>query len=65
MDDSQIKDVLKNAPNEIIYISCHYKNSAREMVLLQELYDIEHMLAIDMFPHTPHVELVTKLVKKK
>ena len=65
MHDNALKDVLKNAPNEIIYISCHYKNFAREMVLLQELYDIEHMRAIDMFPHTPHVELVTKLVKKK
>jgi tRNA/tmRNA/rRNA uracil-C5-methylase (TrmA/RlmC/RlmD family) len=34
------------------------------MVELSKYYDVEKIRAIDMFPHTPHVELVTALVKK-
>lgn len=64
MHDSALQDVIKALPKTIIYISCNYKNFAREMVLLQEFYTITQMKAIDMFPHTPHVELVAKLERK-
>ncbi len=64
MHDSALKDVLEQKPAEIIYISCNYKHFAREMVELEKIYTVTHMRAIDMFPHTPHVELVTKLARK-
>ncbi len=64
MHDNALKDVLTALPETIIYISCNYKNFAREMVQLQEFYKVTEMKAIDMFPHTPHVELVSKLVRK-
>lgn len=64
MHDKALKDVLRILPNEIIYVSCNPKNFAREMVELQKYYSIDQMRAIDMFPQTPHVELVTKLTKK-
>ncbi len=59
-----LADLLKNAPPEIIYISCNFKSFAREMQTLGEHYEVKNMRAIDMFPHTPHVELVTHLVRK-
>lgn len=65
MHDSALADVIKNAPQTIIYVSCNPKHFAREMVQLQEIYDVSAMRAIDMFPHTPHVELVTRLDKKQ
>ncbi len=64
MHDRALADVLRILPKTIIYISCKYKNFAREMVQLQEYYDITMMRAIDMFPHTPHIELVARLDKK-
>lgn len=64
MHDKALEDVMHNKPETIIYVSCNYKNFARELVQLQTLYEIENMRAIDMFPHTPHVELVTKLNRK-
>jgi 23S rRNA (uracil-5-)-methyltransferase RumA len=64
MHDSALADIIKNKPKEIIYISCNYKNFAREMKQLQALYNVGSMIAIDMFPHTPHVELVSKLTLK-
>ncbi len=64
MHDKTLADILKNPPKEIVYVSCNFKNFAREMVQLQRLYRVNAMRAIDMFPHTPHVELVTKLELK-
>jgi 23S rRNA (uracil-5-)-methyltransferase RumA len=65
MHDTALADVMKHQPETIVYVSCNYKNFARELVKLQEIYDVTAMRAIDMFPHTPHVELVAKLEKKK
>lgn len=64
MHDKALADVLAAKPERIVYISCNYKNFAREMVQLQEHYTVERIRAIDMFPHTPHVELVAALVRK-
>lgn len=64
MHDRALADVIKHKPKTIIYISCNPKNFAREMVQLQEIYNVTAMKSIDMFPHTPHVELVTKLELK-
>ena len=63
MHDKALVDVLRIQPKTIVYVSCNPKNFAREMVQLQSVYRVEAMRAIDMFPHTPHVELVSKLVK--
>ena len=64
MHDDTLRDILAYRPKEIVYVSCNFKNFAREIVLLQETYTIKDMIAIDQFPHTPHVELITKLELK-
>lgn len=64
MHDKALADVIAAKPERIVYVSCNYKNFAREMVQLQEHYDVDAIRAIDMFPHTPHVELVTALRRK-
>ncbi len=64
MHDKALQDVLRVKPETIVYVSCNPKNFAREMVLLQQYYRVDQMRAIDLFPHTPHVELVSKLVAR-
>ncbi len=59
-----LKEVIEHKPKTVLYVSCNYKNFAREMVELQEHYTVSNMRAIDMFPHTPHVELMSLLVSK-
>ena len=61
-----LADMMKpEAPSEFVYVSCNYKNLARELVILSEKFEVTHMRAIDMFPHTPHVETIVRLVKKQ
>ncbi len=45
----------------IVYVSCNPATQARDCALLQELYEVQSMQALDMFPHTFHVENVAVL----
>lgn len=63
--DKVLADLIGKPVEHLIYISCNYKSFAREFAQLQEAYEVHDILAIDMFPHTPHVELVSYLIKKE
>ncbi|SHE65526.1 23S rRNA (uracil(1939)-C(5))-methyltransferase RlmD [Clostridium fallax] len=52
-----------NAP-QIIYVSCNPKSLVVDLKVLEEAgYKVEKTLLKDMFPNTPHVETVVKLIK--
>lgn len=57
--------VLKfNAP-EIIYVSCNPKTLVKDLkVILENGYKLDKVEVMDMFPGTPHVETVVRIVKK-
>ena len=63
------KDVLKQvcqlAPEKIVYVSCNPATMARDMLVLKEVYRIEEVQPVDMFPHTFHIESVARLARKK
>lgn len=59
-----IDKLLKMSPDKIIYISCNPATQARDIALLNELYFVEKIQPIDMFPQTHHVENVILLKKK-
>jgi len=56
-----IRKVLRDRPETIVYVSCNPKTLARNLEELKNIYKIEEMVGLDMFPHTPHMEVVTKL----
>ena len=46
----------------IIYVSCNPATQARDVQSLWEVgYKITKSILVDMFPHTPHIEIVTVL----
>ena len=52
-----------NAP-DIIYVSCNPKSLVNDLKTLTENgYNVEKIVLMDMFPHTPHIETVVKLSK--
>ncbi len=59
-----LKTIMDMAPPSIVYVSCNYHRLVEELKTFSEKYFIEKIAAIDMFPHTPHVEVVVKLQAK-
>ena len=64
MHPDVIKTILRAQPQRIVYVSCNPATQARDLQLLDELYHVEAVQPVDMFPHTPHVENVVLLTKK-
>ena len=64
MHKDVIQQVLKLAPERIVYVSCNPASLARDVALLSEAYDLLEAQPVDMFPHTYHIETVAKLVKR-
>ena len=64
MHPSVIERILEISPGKIVYVSCNSATQARDIMLLDAEYRIERMRAVDMFPHTHHIENVALLVKR-
>ncbi len=52
------------AVDKLIYVSCNPSTMARDLKELKEVYNIERVQPVDMFPQTYHIEAVAKLTKK-
>jgi tRNA/tmRNA/rRNA uracil-C5-methylase (TrmA/RlmC/RlmD family) len=58
-----LKTVLEKKPKTIIYVSCNFHRLVEELKEFKKSYRVESIQALDMFPNTPHVEVVVKLVR--
>ncbi len=56
-----VEQILRIAPQRIVYVSCNPATQARDLQLLNTKYRITTMQPVDMFPQTHHVENVTRL----
>ena len=61
MHPDVVKTILKAAPKRIVYVSCNPASQARDIALMTEMYKITAVQAVDMFPHTQHVENICLL----
>jgi 23S rRNA (uracil1939-C5)-methyltransferase len=64
MHKDVVKQVLQMGVERVVYVSCNPATMARDLGLMQELYQLIEVQPVDMFPHTYHIEAVAKLVKK-
>ncbi len=66
--DGMHKDVvgqlLNIAAEKIVYVSCNSATQARDLALLDGMYKVAKVQAVDMFPQTFHVENVVLLEKR-
>lgn len=58
------RELLRMAPGRIVAISCNPATLARDVALLSGRYDLASVTPVDLFPHTPHVETVSLLVRR-
>ncbi|MCX6215999.1 23S rRNA (uracil(1939)-C(5))-methyltransferase RlmD [Spirosoma sp.] len=64
MDEAVTRQLLKAAPERIVYVSCNTATQARDLAILDEGYTVTGVQPVDMFPHTHHVENVVVLTKR-
>jgi 23S rRNA (uracil1939-C5)-methyltransferase len=62
MHEKVVRMLLELEAPKIVYVSCNPATQARDLMLLNEKYDVVKVRPVDMFPHTHHVENVALLV---
>ncbi len=65
MHPDALPNILKFNTKQIIYVSCDPSTLARDLgyIIINSDYKIEKIQAMDMFPHTHHIEIIVSLVK--
>jgi len=64
MHKDVVAQLLKIAPEKIVYVSCNSATQARDLALMDEQYKVTRVRPVDMFPQTHHVENVVLLEKR-
>lgn len=59
--DDVIATILRARPQRIVYVSCNPATQARDISMMDQLYEVTGVQPVDMFPHTHHVENVVRL----
>ena len=65
MHEDVVKKILELKAQKIVYVSCNPATQARDIALMQELYEVTRVQPVDMFPHTHHVENIALLELRK
>ncbi len=64
MHKDVIEQIMKIAPEKIVYVSCNSATQARDLALMDEKYKVTRVRPVDMFPQTHHVENVVLLERR-
>lgn len=64
MHPKMAAQLLRIAPPVMVYVSCNPKKLAEDLGVLTRDYRLEEAVPFDFFPHTPHVEVLAKLVRR-
>lgn len=65
LDDKTIQNILKLKPEKMVYISCNPATMVRDLVKMEDVYNVKKIQPVDMFPFTKHVECVAVLQLKQ
>ncbi len=65
MHAAVVEQIMKIAPEKVVYVSCNSATQARDLALMDSLYKVSRVRPVDMFPQTHHVENVVLLEKRQ
>jgi len=56
-----VEHIAHLKPSRLVYVSCNPMTQMQDVALLRDLYTIEAVQPVDLFPQTHHIETVLKL----
>jgi 23S rRNA (uracil1939-C5)-methyltransferase len=65
MHEKVVRTIMEACPEKVIYVSCNPATQARDIALMDPLYQMESCQPVDMFPHTQHVENIALLTLRR
>lgn len=65
MHPDVVKTLCTLAADRLVYVSCNSATMARDLAVLNEVYTIDAVQPVDMFPQTYHIETVAKLTRRR
>jgi len=57
------RTLMERRPERIVYVSCNFRTLATDLKDFLRAYEAEPAVAVDLFPHTPHIETVVHLTR--
>lgn len=64
-DKTALETLMQIKPKRIVYVSCNPATLARDLKILDEVYELKEVSICDMFPFTHHIESIAKLEFKE
>lgn len=64
LDDKLVNFLKENPVERLVYISCNPATQARDLKSLKEVYKVEKIALVNLFPNTAHVECVVLMSRK-
>lgn len=61
MHPKVVEQIARLRPPRLVYVSCNPQTQANDLAMLADLYAVEVVQPVDMFPHTHHIESVARL----
>ncbi|RKW18308.1 MAG: 23S rRNA (uracil(1939)-C(5))-methyltransferase RlmD [Capnocytophaga sp.] len=61
MHKDVVAQILRIAPQRVVYVSCNSATQARDLALMAPMYRVLKIRPVDMFPQTYHIENVALL----
>ena len=64
MHPDVVEQLMAQNAERLVYVSCNPSTMARDLKELNQVYNVEKIQPVDMFPQTYHIEAVAKLSAK-
>ncbi|HTO15111.1 MAG TPA: 23S rRNA (uracil(1939)-C(5))-methyltransferase RlmD [Edaphocola sp.] len=65
MHPKLIQQLIEIKAPKVVYVSCNPATQARDLEMLDEVYEVKRVRPVDMFPHTHHIENVVLLTLRE
>ena len=59
-----LESLCKYGPDRVVYVSCNYHSFLKEWPIISASYELESIEPLDLFPQTPHVEVIHTLKRR-